>query len=223
MIMGWGSRSGEASPHGRRQAGPEWEGPCLHGDKAQAGSQPCGQHFSTHHFSRPGSEQQAKGNRWCLKQSLSHSPTAQVPSCSLTVFWAGWERQQAGQAGWAAPSTPSSGMVHTHAHAHTRPTLACTTSPCLREKAGSPSPQLLPKPSREGTPMGGSVQPPSPWPSWPLPWAAKSHDTPLLAPLPAIRTLGEGAQAREEGRLRGQRRVGVRFQGPELPRRDGVT
>lgn len=53
---------------------------------------------------------------------------------TLAVSWAGWERQRAGRAG--SPQSPSSGTVHTHAHAHTRLTLACTIPPRLLHREG---------------------------------------------------------------------------------------
>jgi len=103
--------------------------------------------------------------------------------------------------------------THTHAHAQTRPTPACTTFPSQLPRGGGGGGVLrlpLASPTQQGrnpSSVGsGGLQlngegPRAPGP--PAPLVARSHNTPLLAPLTANRTLRMGG-GRKKALLLGQ-------------------
>lgn len=82
-------------------------------------------------FPDQGSEQRVRqGERAMAKTELACSP--QPHHVHWLFSWQtreGAAGRQVGSGGVGTPTAPSSGTVYTHAHAHTRPTRACTTSP----------------------------------------------------------------------------------------------
>lgn len=159
----------------------------------------------------------------------------QAPSCSLCSWQAGGRSRQAGQVGWAVPSNP---FLRNGAHSctctHTPDTSMHNLPPsCLWTKAVSTFPAA--SQTQQGRNPYGSLRlnQGNPLSSWPPTWAAgtgclaKSHNTHLLAPLPASRIPGVGgkktqfpvgAQASEERGEVDRGVFGFRSQGPELPR-----
>lgn len=146
--------------------------------------------------------------------------------------------RQVGSGGVGTPTAPSSGTVYTHAHAHTRPTRACTTSPTwpLGKGLVSASPiQLGRNPSSGGCgDLWLSQESPKARPSCTPPAVSRGsldgpHNALLSALLPVNRTLWvvgkkalqERAQAHEDG-SEGSGDVFVfRSQGLGLPRHGG--
>lgn len=159
---------------------------------------------SAHSLPKRGSERRVR-----LEQVTSSIELALWPPGPHRGHWLSSCQAGEGGRGQASrvgtPAAPSSGAACAHAHAHTRPTRACTPSPLSSPaEAWSPPPTASPQPDRERTPHVRAVEAPGqaglrapdapapPPPAVSMGSLARCHSVPLLAPLPIKKTLGTG-------------------------------